>query len=86
MQSLSMKPISWVFQDANSAAEDSERGGHLESLRLSKHAGQIRLCHKQVGKSSHFTGWMMQPSIALILEPRQPALPLQALPEPLSGD
>lgn len=80
-----MQHMSWVFQDANSAAEDSDTGGHLESLCLSKHAGQIRLCHTRVGKSSHFTGWMMQPSIALILEPWQPALPLQALPEPLSG-
>lgn len=52
-------PRSSVFQVLGTPAKDSEAGEHLESLRLSNHTGQIRLCHTQVGKSAHFTGWMI---------------------------
>lgn len=51
-----MRLTSSVFRGAHTAAEDSDTGEHLESPCLSKHTGQIRLCHTEVGKSSHFAG------------------------------
>lgn len=57
-RALSAQRAGLVFQVLITTAEDPDTGEHLESLRLSNHTGQIRLCHTQVGKSAHFAGWM----------------------------
>lgn len=53
----------------------SETRARLESLSLSKYMGQVRLCHMQVGKSSHFAGQVMEPVAAATLEPWQSTPP-----------